>query len=181
MPTTLCVRRFEQLAPHLDRAVLAYSFNNRMEAVVAAPDNADFRRGVRVKNAARRVALYNFVVEDLLRRAVYTRVKEDLVDGTWARGGERLEANQALVRASLERAIHVAETHAVDLTLLLLGSAGQTEPGPFQQIWRDVADENEVPLVDVMGMDEGLFQDHVHPVPEGHRAIAQALAEDRKQ
>jgi len=180
-PTTLCVRRFEQLAPQLDHAVLAYSFNNRMEAVVAAPDNTDFLRGVRVKNTARRVALYNFVVEDLLRRAVYKRVKEDLVDGTWARGGERLEANQSRVRASLEQAVHVAETHEVKLTLLLLGSAGQTEPGPFQQIWLDVAAENEVPLVDLMGMDAALFQDHVHPVPEGHRLIAQALAQHRDQ
>ena len=176
-PTTLCVDRFEELAPQLEQAVLAYSFNNRMEAVIASEEQADFLRGVRMKNAARRVALYNFVVEDLLRRAVYHRVKEDLVDGTWARGGERLENNQRRVREALNRALDVADQHQVELTLLVLGSAGQTEAGPFQQIWLDVGEERKARVVDMTGMDAELFQDHVHPVPEGHRLIAEALAQ----
>lgn len=176
-PTSLCVDRFEALAPQLDEAVLAYSFNNRMEAVIASDDKEGFLRGVRLKNAARRLALYNFVVEDLLRRAVYHRVKEDLVDGTWARGGERLENNQTRVREALHRALDVADQHGIALTLLVLGSAGQTSPGPFQQIWLDVAAERDATLVDMTGMDPALFQDHVHPVPEGHRLIAEALAQ----
>ena len=87
-PTSLCVRRFKKLVNEgyqIDVAVLGYSFNIGHETLARLTPDAKkkFQRNVRLKNLVRRSAIYNLVIEDLLRRSVYYRIRDRLVAGAW--------------------------------------------------------------------------------------------------
>ena len=69
----------------IDVAVLAYSFKLIFESLtkLEGAEKDGFLRRVRLKNVARRFAAYNWLIEDLLRKAVYYRIWDGLVAGSW--------------------------------------------------------------------------------------------------
>ncbi len=198
-PTTLCVRRFEELVQtghQIDIAVLAFSFNIGHETLPLLSEDAkrDFLRNVRLKNFVRRFALYNLLIEDILREAVYYRIRDQLMEGSWEtastsdsndepvqeapKWGDHLERYQT----ALERMIEVSEAHGVEPVMLLLGSKGQTgNYNQYQELFAELATSRGITLVDMIdelaGYDhETLFMDHTHPNAKGHELIAQKIA-----
>lgn len=190
-PTALCVRRFEKLVEggaDVDLAILAYSFNHNYEhlARLAGEERDAFLRKVRVKGILRRFALYNFLVEDLLRQAVYYRVRTRLIEGSWSGAKPSAAETAADVEAyvaDLEAMAETGERHGVPVAFLLLGSRDQRSSlDEHQAAFREFALRRGLPLVDMVAElraeDHGeLFMDHNHPSPAGHRRIAAALHE----
>lgn len=189
-PTSLCVRRLERVLAdgwQVDAAVLAYSFNHSHEGLarLAGEEKRAFLRKVALKGMLRRSALYNFAVEDLLRGAVYYRIRDRLVAGSWnleevkARGEE--EEELAHFYADLGRARNTARRHGFALVFLLLGSREQRDRlDPYQAGLARFAAREDIPLVDMVAAlaDEDhapLFLDHPHPSPAGHERIAREL------
>lgn len=196
-PRTLCIRRFARLLAEgyqIDGAILAHSFNLSHEplARLEGKEKQQFLRKVRLKSHVRRSAIYNLVIEDLLREAVYYRIRQRLVEGSWdldssgsdgdnsnAAGGQGDGLNVYL--APLETMKTLGERHGVQLAFLLLGTQGQLDRlSDYQKTLLDFADRNGIPAVDIItqikSMDhEPLFMDHVHPSPAGHELIAREL------
>jgi lysophospholipase L1-like esterase len=193
-PTALCVRRFAQLLEQgveIDVAVLAYSFNQAFGdlAELEGDGRRTLLRRVRLKSVVRRSATYNFLIEDLLRTAVYYRLRDRLMAGSWRVEGQedaRAETPSSAVDTYtvwLERMRDTAEERDVRLIFLLLGSKGQrtTQLDEHQTAFRAFALQQGLPLVDMVGRLEGLdpeatFMDHTHPSAAGHALIAEELA-----
>lgn len=188
-PPSLCVRRFEKLlreGHQIDVAILAYSFNRGHESLVRLTGEAreSLLRKVRIKSIVRRFALYNFLIEDLLRTVVYYRLRDRLVAGSWdlkTNDERRREGADKDYVVNLERMRRISDEHGVKLVYLLLGSENQTgKLNNFQQALLDYTAENGLPLVDMIErqatMDHSqLYIDHTHPSALGHRLIAEEL------
>ncbi len=195
-PVSLAVLRFERLLDQglvPDVAVLAYSFNVGHEGLLGmtATQRAAFLDRVRWKTRLRRFALYNFVIEGVLRDLVYYRVRNRLVAGAWRVEGEpgaigadpgaEFRAQLPRFGRSLERMAELAVAHDVELVLLLLGSQHQTgELNEYQQAFVRFAQLHHLPLVDQIAINrdrdhERLYLDHEHPTEEGHRLLAEHL------
>lgn len=183
-PLTLCARRAALLAESESEVnssalwVLAYSFNNRMERLVngTEAERDGLRKNVRRKNLLRRFALYNFVIETVLREAVYYRSKDRMVGGDWGTRGEFHDTNLAHQRQAMEDFLSAAGERPV--VFLLLSSTGQTELSPYQEQFQSYAVDHGVPVVDIVSLwagTEGRFMDNVHPTAEGHQLLADAL------
>lgn len=167
-----------------DAVVLAYSFNTGFEplAELKGKDREQLLHRVEMKSVARHIALYNFVIEDLLREVMYYRFRELLIQGSWdtAKQHQVIDVNQ--FTAGLTQAKRSADDHHAQLILLLLGSEGETSPAhPYQKAMQQFAQQNNVPIVDMISLlsardQKGLFMDHVHPTAAGHALIAQQLA-----
>jgi|SRR4051794_9662035 lysophospholipase L1-like esterase len=167
-----------------DAVILAYSFNTGFEPLAAlkGKEREQLLHRVEMKSLARRSALYNFLIEDLLREVMYYRFRELLLQGSWdtAKQHQVVDVNQ--FTAGLAQAKQAADEHHSHLILLLLGSEGQTAPvHPYQKAMQQFAQQNNVPLVDMISLlssrdQKGLFMDHVHPTAAGHALIAQQLA-----
>lgn len=194
---TTAVERFAQMAeegPRFDIAVVAYCFNISHEdlAALRGEDRQRFLKKVRLKNLVRRSALYNLVIEDWLREAVYYRIRDRIVAGSWQVEGETDDGGEegargwdgqlSRIERALERAGEIAEEHDIQLVLLLLGSQGQDEEvSEYQQAFKTYAESHSVPLVDMAAFNVGgdpdaLFVDWVHPSRLGHERIADQLA-----
>ena len=189
-PPTLCVRRFEKLlreGHQIDVAILAYSFNRGHESLVRLEGEAreSFLNKVRIKSIVRRFALYNFLIEDVLRTAVYYRLRDRLLAGSWdlkTNDERQREGADQDYLVNLERMRQVSEEHGVQLVYLLLGSLNQTGGlNNFQQALLEYTQDNDLPLVNMIerqaSLDhEELYIDHTHPSALGHRLIAEELA-----
>lgn len=192
-PPSLCVRRFKRLlreGHQIDVAILAYSFNRGHERLLGLEGEAkeSFLDKVRLKSIVRRVALYNFLIEDLLRTAVYYRLRDHLMAGSWEVKGEKppvagdpRKARVELYLSNLETMRRTSADHGVKLVYLLLGSEGQdNELNDFQQALLDFGRQHGVPVVNMVEVLAGrdpaeLFIDHTHPSALGHELIAQEL------
>jgi lysophospholipase L1-like esterase len=186
-PTTLCVRRFARAlrqGQQIDVAILAYSFNSGFEPLtrLQGEERRKFLRKVGIKGVVRRFAIYNFLIEDLLRRAVYYRIRDTLLSGSWKTTSDEVrEQRLDDYLRSLELMAETANGHDVKLVFLLLGSKGQRDQlNPHQTAFRKFAIENGIPIVDMVArLDElehgPLFMDHTHPSVEGHDLIAREL------
>lgn len=189
-PTALCVRRLQRLLAdgyQVDAAILAYSFNHSHEGLarLAGTERQAFLRKVALKGVLRRSALYNFAVEDLLRGAVYYRIRERLVAGSWdleevkAQGQVEVELGRYL--DDLEAAVETADRNGFPLVFLLLGSREQRgRLDPYQAGMAQVAAREGIPLVDMVARlasedHAPLFLDHPHPSAAGHERIAREL------
>ena len=185
-PTVLCVRRFIKMlerGDQIDTAILAYSFNNGYERLAGLDEDGRrrFMRKVQLKSVLRRSAIYNLVIEDWLRNAVYYRVRGRLMAGSWEtdqkHGGDDLD----VYIANLERMRTESEKHGVRLIFLLLPSKGQqAELSEFQKAFSEFAQNHGVPLVNIIERFEllnhgSLFMDHTHPSSQGHALIAESL------
>jgi len=168
-----------------DMVVLAYSFNigfvEHMPELQGA-DREKFLNRVRAKSYIRRSAIYNFLIEDLLRELVYYRLRNAMMKGSWTTEKEKTTINLDRYRAGLESTREYCIAHNIPLVLLLLPSENQgDEMHPYQRAMMDFAAANNVPLVNAMqgfrAIDNnGMFLDHVHPTAKGHALLGQELA-----
>jgi len=168
-----------------DMVILAYSFNigfvEHMPELQGA-EREKFLNRVRVKSYIRRSAIYNFLIEDLLRELVYYRLRNAMMKGSWTTEKEKTSVNVDRYRAGLESTRLFCLSHQVPLVLLLLPSENQgSEMHPYQKAMMDFAVANNVPLVNAMesfrSIDQsGMFLDHVHPTAAGHALLGQQLA-----
>jgi lysophospholipase L1-like esterase len=167
-----------------DVVIRAYSFNSNFERLPKLQGAAreKFLRQVELKSIIRRSAIYNFVIEDLLRRAVYYKMRHMLMAGTLDTlgGMDNLDVNA--VNASLQESLDETRAHNAQLVLLVLASKDQkpNDLHPFQKAMLDFAAANQVPvvnMVDVLSKNApaDFYMDPVHPTAVGHKVIAEQL------
>lgn len=166
-----------------DAEVVSYSANTGFEGIpdLQGAEREKFLKKVELKSIARRSALYNFLIEDLLRGVAYYRFREVLMLGTWnsARSSPDLPAEHFLAR--LDKAKQIADAHHVQMVFLLVGSRGEPGPAhPYQAAMLEYASQNNVPLVNIIRLMRNqnlndMFLDHVHPTAAGHTLIAEEL------
>jgi lysophospholipase L1-like esterase len=167
-----------------DIVVRAYSFNSNFEKLPKLQGAAreKFLRQVELKSIIRRSAIYNFVIEDLLRRVAYYKMRHLLMAGTLdALGGmDTLDVNA--LNASLQESLDVSRAHNSQLVLLVLASKDQSDKDlhPFQKAMLDFAQTNHVPVINMVDYLEkhptpNFYMDPVHPTAAGHGVIAGQL------
>jgi lysophospholipase L1-like esterase len=167
-----------------DIVVLAYSFNTAFEGMadLTGAERTNFMKRVSLKRALRRSALYNFVIEDVLRNLVYYQIRTLFVPGTWQTGASIPNARDPAFQRRLEAVERLCQQRRARLVLLLLGSTNQkTELHPFQQQMLEFGRSRQLPVVNMIDALRGedhskLFMDHVHPNAQGHLRIASELA-----
>ena len=185
-PISLCVRRFAGMLAHgdqIDTAILAYSFNKRFERLALLDDEGKRKllRRVRLKNLVRRSAVYNFVIEDWLRKSVYYRVRNRLVDGSWDTAQAKPDSDLTDYYENLDIMRKEAERRGIRVIFILLGSKGQRgDLSENQTAFLEYGKQNGIPVINMIERFESLnhdslFMDHVHPTGEGHSLIAGSL------
>ena len=171
-----------------DIAIVAYSFNTEFETwtdLQGANRQALLHR-VWLKHYLRKSAVYEYVVEHLLRRFIYYKLRSKLVEGSWNVGNRKV-ADTARFYKELEQSLATCREHHVPMVLLVLASNGQRgNLDPMQQTMLDFAKNENVPVVNMIEAwkDKNhppLFGDHVHPTAAGHELIAEQLAEVLKR
>jgi len=188
-PNSLVAEKLKQVveddATRPDVAIVAYSYNSNFEKLVKlqGEDRQKFLRRVEWKSIARRSAIYNYVIEDLLRRFAYYRLRHLLMAGTLdtLKGMDDLDVNQ--FNQNLEQSLALCKAHHVELVFLMLGSDGQTPQmpmHPFQKAMIDFAAKNNVPMVNMIPIistkdQSAMFMDPAHPTVAGHQIIADEL------
>lgn len=167
-----------------DVVIRAYSFNSNFERLPKLQGAAreKFLRQVEFKSIIRRSAIYNFVIEDLLRRVVYYKMRHVLMAGTLDTlgGMDNLDVNA--VNASLQNSLDETRAHHAQLVLLVLASKDQKDGDlhPFQKAMLDFAQDNHVPVVNMIDVlktnaPANFYMDPVHPTAVGHKIIADEL------
>jgi len=167
-----------------DVVIRAYSFNSNFEKLpkLEGAARVKFLRQVEMKSIIRRSAIYNFVIEDLLRKAVYYRMRHVLMAGTLDTlgGMDNLDVNA--VTQSLQQSLDETQAHHAQLVLLVLASKDQkaNDLHPFQKAMLDFAAANHVPVVNMVdilskGAPADFYMDPVHPTAVGHKLIAEQL------
>jgi lysophospholipase L1-like esterase len=167
-----------------DIVIRAYSFNSNFEKLpkLEGAARVKFLRQVEMKSIIRRSAIYNFVIEDLLRRVVYYRMRHILMAGTLDTlgGMDNLDVNA--VNASLQESLDETRAHHAQLVLLVLASKDQkaNDLHPFQKAMLDFAAANRVPVVNMVDVLQtnapaDFYMDPVHPTAVGHKVIADQL------
>ena len=168
-----------------DMVILAYSFNTGGESMVHLQGAAKQKilRGVVMKSMLRHSAIYDYLVEDLLRNLAYYRFRELMTHGTWDTQKDKPDDPVDQFTAGLQDTYEDAVAHHVPVVLLDLGSDDQSSDlHPYQQAMIDFARKNNVPLVNMIeawkAVDrKPLFMDHVHPTAMGHEQIGDALTQ----
>jgi lysophospholipase L1-like esterase len=167
-----------------DIVIRAYSFNSNFERLPKLQGAAKqkFLRQVEFKSIIRRSAIYNFVIEDLLRKVAYYKMRHVLMAGTLdALGGmDNLDVNA--VNASFQDSLDEARAHNTQLVFLVLASKGEStkDVHPFQRAMLDFAQANHVPVINMIELLEqkpvsNFYMDPVHPTATGHEVIAGQL------
>lgn len=167
-----------------DIVIRAYSFNSNFERLPKLQGAAreKFLRQVEFKSIIRRSAIYNFVIEDLLRRVVYYKMRHILMAGTLDTLGGMDNLDVDAVKASLQNSLDETRAHHAQLVLLVLASKDQkaNDLHPFQKAMLEFAAANHVPvinMVDVLSTNAppNFYMDPVHPTAVGHQMIADQL------
>lgn len=162
--------------------ILAFSFNTEFETLarLEGANKQALERRVWLKSWVRRSALYDYLIEDLLRGWVYYNLRDKLMAGSWNVGNDRpVDLDQ--LRQGFEQALQAAHDHNATLVMLLTGTKGQTANlNPSQKAFLDFATEYHIPLVNMFEVwklqdQSRLYGDHVHPNAEGHDLIAGEL------
>jgi lysophospholipase L1-like esterase len=167
-----------------DIVIRAYSFNSNFERLPKLQGAARerFLRQVELKSIIRRSAIYNFLIEDLLRHFAYYKMRHLLMAGTLdAVGGmDNLDLNA--LRTSLQESLEISRAHHAELLLLVLASQGQTDKDlhPFQKVMLEFAQSHQVPVINMVDFQSthpngNFYMDTVHPTAQGHEVIAQQL------
>jgi lysophospholipase L1-like esterase len=167
-----------------DVVIRAYSFNSNFERLpkLQGADRRHFLWRVEFKAIVRRSAIYNFVIEDLLRRAVYYKMRHLLMAGTLGTVGGMDYLDVGALNASLQESLDLTRAHHEQLIFLVLSSQGQTESDvhPFQKAMIDFAKANQIPVINMIDVmhdkdPSTMFMDIVHPTNAGHQVIAGQL------
>ncbi len=185
-PNSLTLERMKKVIEdgfRPDIVVIGFSGNTRMEGLVDTQGavREKFLSRVRWKGWLRKSAIYDFVIEDLLRTLVYYRVRHMLVAGSLdvKQAGEEIDVNQFTSR--LNDAYQVCLRNNVKMILLVTGTVGETVPEhPFQAAMLDFGRTHGIPVVNMMEAwksmnQDKIFEDWSHPNPGGHALIAQQL------
>lgn len=185
-PNSLTLERMKKVIEdgfRPDIVVIGFSGNTRMEGLIDAQGAAreKFLSRVRWKGWLRKSAIYDFVIEDLLRTLVYYRLRHMLVAGSLdvKQAGEELDVNQFTSR--LNDAYQVCLRNNVKMILLVTGTNGETVPEhPFQGAMLDFGRAHGIPAINMMEAwksinQDQIFEDYGHPNPGGHALIAQQL------
>jgi lysophospholipase L1-like esterase len=185
-PNSLVQERMETVVEdgyQPNAVVISYSANTGFEGIPDLQGEAreKFLKKVELKSIARRSALYNFLIEGVLRQVAYYRFRELLMLGTWntAKSSPDLPASHFI--AKLDQARAVADAHHVQMILLLVGSKNEPTPAhPYQQAMLDYGTANHIPVVNIIQLmrnqvQDDVFMDHVHPTVKGHGMIAEQL------
>jgi GDSL-like Lipase/Acylhydrolase family len=168
-----------------DIAIVAYSYNSNFEKLTKLQGKAReaFLRRVWFKGIVRRSALYNFVVEGVLRRLVYYNLRHVLMAGTLSSLGGMEALDMDYYNQGLQQSLDLSRAHRVQLVFLMLGSKGQVPDKdlfPFQTAMIEFAEKQHVPIVNMIPVvssknQDAVFMDPVHPSVEGHEIIAEQL------
>jgi lysophospholipase L1-like esterase len=188
-PNSLVAEKLKQVvendATRPDVAIVAYSYNSNFEKLtkLQGEDRQKFLRRVEWKSIARRSAIYNFLIEDLLRKFAYYQLRHLIMAGTLdtLKGMDNLDMDQ--FNQNLEQSLELCRAHHVQLMFLLLGSDGQTPEmpmHPFQKAMLDFAGKEHVPMVNMIPIistrdQKAMFMDPAHPTALGHEIIAGEL------
>ena len=188
-PNSLVAEKLKEVvendATRPDVAIVAYSYNSNFEKLtkLQGEDRQKFLRRVGWKAIARRSAIYNFLIEDLLRKFAYYKLRHVIMAGTLdtLKGMENLDMDQ--FNQNLEQSLELCRSHHVELMFLLLGSDGQTPEmpmHPFQKAMLEFAAKEHVPIVNMIPIisvrdQKAMFMDPAHPTAAGHQIIAGEL------
>jgi lysophospholipase L1-like esterase len=188
-PNSLVAEKLKEVveddAMRPDVAIVAYSYNSNFEKLtkLQGADRERFLRRVEWKSIARRSAIYNFLIEDLLRQVAYYQLRHMIMAGTLdtLNGMDKLDMDQ--FNHNLLQSLQLCRAHHVQLMFLLLGSDGQTPNTPmhpFQKAMLEFAEKEQVPVVNMIPIisaknESAMFMDSVHPTAAGHRIIAGEL------
>jgi lysophospholipase L1-like esterase len=187
-PQALTIERMKEVVAgeyRPDAVILAYSFNTGFEplAGLQGADRQKLLRRIELKSVARRIALYNFLIEGILRNLVYYRLRERLMLGTWDTAASAPDLPASHYRDELQSAKEAADAQHVPMLMLMLGSEGQFDAvHPYQKAYLQFASDNHIPILNEMealrgrNQEEMYGKDPVHPSPAGHALIAQGLA-----
>ena len=173
----------ENPATRPDIAIEAYSYNSNFEKLplLQGEQRKAFLRRVEVKAWVRRSAIYNFVIEDLLRRVAYYQLRHIVMKGSLATIHDADVPDVPQFTSELQRSLDVSRANGTQLVLLLLGSQNQQEPDhPFQKAMIEFAQKNNVPLINMIPIvrekdQVAMFMDPAHPTNIGHQVIAEQL------
>ena len=166
-----------------DMVILAYAFNTYFErlAYLQGAEREKMLRRVALKSYARRSAIYNFLIEDLLREVVYYRFRRLLTQGTWNTQNSQPDMDPAPYKVKLNDAWELCQRRNVPMVILVLGTLDQrTELDQYQVAMLDFARDRHVPLVNMIDVlrskDQApYYMDHVHPTAIGQELIAEEL------
>ena len=188
-PNSLAVEKLKQVVAddnlRPDVAIFAYSENSNLEKLTQLRGEAreKFLRRVEWKAIARRSAIYNFLIEDLMRKIAYYQLRHVIMAGTLDgdKGMESLDMDQ--FNRNLSEMLDLCRSHNVQLIFLMPGADGEdssTPLHPFQKSLFEFAAKQHVPVVNLIpvfgGKDQaGLFMDKVHPTAAGNEIIASEL------
>jgi lysophospholipase L1-like esterase len=165
-----------------DLIIVGFSFNTEFEqfAQLQGANRQSLLRRVELKYWVRRSAVYDFLMEDLLRRFVYYRLRNKLMAGSWNVGSDK-PPDLDYLRSNFQQSVDLARQHNAKIVFVLMGTDGQKDKltAP-QQTMLDVARANDVPVVNMFEEwkskdHRALFVDHVHPNAIGHAEIAEDL------
>ena len=188
-PNSLAAEKLKQVVEdetlRPDVAVFAYAENSNLEKLtqLQGEDRTRFLRRVEWKSIARRSAIYNFFIEDLLRKIAYYQLRHMVMAGTLDgdTGMNNLDMNQ--FNQNLTDSLRICRTHNVQMVFLMPGGAGEdanTPLHPFQKAMIDFAAREHVPMVNMIPVmspmnQSAMFMDQVHPTVAGNEVIANEL------
>ncbi len=165
-----------------DLIVVAYSFNTEFEqfARLQGANRRSLLRRVELKYWVRRSAVYDFLMEDLLRRFVYYWLRDKLMAGSWNVGHDQ-PPDLVSLRSSFQQSVDLARLHHAQIVFLIMGTNGQkAHLNEAQHTMLDVAQADHVPVLNMYQEwknkdHHALFGDHVHPNALGHAEIGDDL------
>src|ERR1700722_6327281 len=188
-PNSLAAEKLKQVVEdetlRPDVAVFAYAENSNLEKLtqLQGEDRTRFLRRGEWKSIARRSAIYNFFIEDLLRKIAYYQLRHMVMAGTLDgdTGMNNLDMNQ--FNQNLTDSLRICRTHNVQMVFLMPGGAGEdanTPLHPFQKAMIDFAAREHVPMVNMIPVmspmnQSAMFMDQVHPTVAGNEVIANEL------
>jgi lysophospholipase L1-like esterase len=188
-PNSLAVEKLKQVVAddtlRPDVAIFAYSENSNLEKLTELQGDAreKFLRRVGWKAIARRSAIYNFVIEDLMRKIAYYQLRHVIMAGTLDGDSGMGTLDMDQFNRNLSEMLTLCRTHNVQLVFLMPGADGEdssTPLHPFQKSLFAFAAQEHVPVVNLIpvfgGKDQAaLFMDKVHPTVAGNQVIASEL------
>jgi lysophospholipase L1-like esterase len=188
-PNSLAAEKLKQVVEddtlRPDVAIFAYAENSNLEKLtqLQGEDRARFLRRVEWKSIARRSAIYNFFIEDLLRQIAYYQLRHIIMAGTLEgdAGMHNLDMNQ--FNQNLADSLQICRKHNVQMVFLMPAGVGEdsnTPLHPFQKAMLDFALREHVPMVNMIPVmsplnQSAMFMDQVHPTVAGNDVIADEL------